>query len=184
MAESRLNNLDGSNDFLNDDNDENDANDANDHLHNLSLFRKNHPKNILLGHLNINSIRNKFDSVQELIQISKMNLLLISETKLDESFPSAQFKINGYRMFRRDRSLYGCGLCFYIDENLACKVVNHKSLNNYETICLEINTRKRKWLIIGLYKPPNVKENVFLENMSTALQDFSKTYENIIHLGE
>ena len=47
---------------------------------------------IILGHLNINSLRNKFESLQE--QINKnVDILLISEIKLDNSFLTGQFLI-------------------------------------------------------------------------------------------
>ena len=51
-----------------------------------------------MGHININSIRNKFNY---LIAITKGNVdvLMISETKLDESFPSVQFNIDRYNIF-------------------------------------------------------------------------------------
>ena len=49
-------------------------------------------KRIILGHLNINSIRTKFDLLVDQIK-GNVDIMGISETKLDESFPSGQFKI-------------------------------------------------------------------------------------------
>ena len=51
-------------------------------------------KNVIIGYLNVNSLRNKFVAVEELIK-NKIDVCLISETKVDESFPNQQFKING-----------------------------------------------------------------------------------------
>ena len=45
---------------------------------------------VIFGHLNINSIRNKMEMLTQLI-IGKIDILLISETKIDNSFPSKQF---------------------------------------------------------------------------------------------
>ena len=56
------------------------------------------PKNVIIGHLNVNSLRNKFVAVEEVIK-NKIDVCLISETKVDESFPNQQFKINGYKIF-------------------------------------------------------------------------------------
>ena len=44
----------------------------------LSFLRKKHPNHVIIGHININSIRNKFD---HLIAITKGNVdtLMISE---------------------------------------------------------------------------------------------------------
>ena len=53
------------------------------------------PKNVIIGHLNVNAVMNKFLAVEELIK-GKIDVGLISETKIDESFPNQQFKINGY----------------------------------------------------------------------------------------
>ena len=52
----------------------------------------------------------KFD---HLIAITKGNVdvSMISETKLDESFPSMQFNIDRYSIFRSDRNPKGGGMC-------------------------------------------------------------------------
>ena len=42
---------------------------------------------LILGHLNINSIRNKFEALKFVID-HNIDIFLISETKLDDSFPS------------------------------------------------------------------------------------------------
>ena len=51
-----------------------------------------HPKNLFFGHLNVNSFCNKFVSIEELIKRT-FDKFLISETKIDDSFPNAQFKV-------------------------------------------------------------------------------------------
>ena len=53
-----------------------------------------------------------------------------------------------------------------------------------EAIYLEINIRLRKWLTVGLYKPPNQNNSLFLENMSQNLSRYLNSYENITLLGD
>ena len=53
----------------------------------LKKTKSKHPKNLFFGHVNINSIRNKFESVQEIIQ-NTFDIFLFSETKIDSSFPN------------------------------------------------------------------------------------------------
>ena len=48
------------------------------------------PHRIILGHLNVNSLRNKFKSVVDVIQ-GTLGSFLLSETKIDESFSDKQF---------------------------------------------------------------------------------------------
>ena len=58
---------------------------------------------LILVHLNINSIRNKFEALKFIID-NNIDIFLISETKLDDSFPSAQFLIKGFSApYRFDR---------------------------------------------------------------------------------
>ena len=75
---------------------------------------------IIVVQLNINSIRNKFEQLVENIN-KNIDILLIVETKLDDSFPINQFHIEGYQQFRVDRSCHGGGLLFYIRNNIPAK---------------------------------------------------------------
>ena len=51
-------------------------------------------------------MKNKFSSIAELAK-DNIDVLLISETKIDSFFPSEQFAINNYKIFRRDRNCFG-----------------------------------------------------------------------------
>ena len=52
----------------------------------------------------MNSLRNKFERLQEVIR-NNMDVLLISEKKLDASFPSGQFILHGFTpLYRLDRA--------------------------------------------------------------------------------
>ena len=62
----------------------------------LKSLKEKYPTNIVLGYLNINSIRNKFENLQTLID-GKVDVLAIAETKLDASFTSNQFTMEGYK---------------------------------------------------------------------------------------
>ena len=118
-------------------------------------------KNITIGHRNVSSLRNKFISIEELIK-SKLDIFLVSETKIDHSVPNHQFSIDAYKTYRRDRNNFGGGLLFYMNENIPCRELTAEQIDsNFEIIFLEIILRTRKWLIIGLYKPPNQKEEYF-----------------------
>ena len=76
----------------------------------LKTFRFKNSKNLIMGHLNINSLRNKFESIKPIIS-PNFDIFLVSETKLDESFPNNQFSISGYGMFRQGRNRFVGSLC-------------------------------------------------------------------------
>ena len=60
-------------------------------LENLTL--KN-DRILVIGNLNINSISNKFDNLK-LITQGKIDILVITETKTDSTFPLNQFAMQG-----------------------------------------------------------------------------------------
>ena len=56
---------------------------------------------IIFAHLNINSIRNKFDQLADLIKKKKkkkkkIDVLMISESKIDDYFPDSEFFLDEY----------------------------------------------------------------------------------------
>ena len=78
---------------------------------------------IVAGHLNINSIRNKFDFLAHQVR-GNIYILLISETKLDESFSPGQFLLDGYSVsFRSDRDGNGGGILSFIKEDILSKLL-------------------------------------------------------------
>ena len=106
-------------------------------------------KSIIVGHLNINSIRNKLILAESIVKA--LDLFLISESKLDSTFPMNQFHIFGFKVFRRDRNRFGGGLILYINKNIPCKPLNdHPDFSNLELIAIEIHQNKRRWLFIGI----------------------------------
>ena len=61
----------------------------------LNILRKCKFDKVIVAHLNINFLRNKFDSLIGQIT-GNIDFLMVSETKLGESFPLGQFIIEGF----------------------------------------------------------------------------------------
>ena len=96
---------------------------------------------MIIGKLNINSLRNKFESFVQQVS-GNIDILMVSGTKLDNSFPVSQFLIDGYTPpFRLDRDNNGGGIMLFVREDISCKLLsveNHPMENFY----VEINLRK------------------------------------------
>ena len=82
----------------------------------------------------------------------KLDIAVVTGTKLDETFPKNQFLIEGFTpSFRLDRNGHGGGVMIYVRENIPCKILNkHGTSENFEGIYLDVNIRKRKWLLFGV----------------------------------
>ena len=76
---------------------------------------------------------------------------MTTETKIDESYPTNQFIIEGFSPpFRLDRNKEGGGVLVYVSDLIPCNQVNFLSRpDDIEVIFLEINLRKTKWLLMG-----------------------------------
>ena len=72
----------------------------------LELRNKNN-RNVLICHQNTNSIQNKTEDLKVLIKYLRAQIIFITETKIDNTYPDEQFKIEGYRMFREDGQTEG-----------------------------------------------------------------------------
>ena len=156
----------------------------NDDLIGLSKQRLKYPKNLTIGHLNINSVRNKFSSLQQTV-LNKTDILLLSETKIDDSFPNSQFYAEGFKMYRKDRTKTGGGLLLYVNENLPGKIINsYKFKENSEIIVFEFSVSNKKWLLLGNYRPPSQNDLSFINELNLALNFFSPIYENFVLLGD
>ena len=78
--------------------------------------REENPEKLIFGNLNINSVYPKFDQMKFSLQ-RKVDILILTETKLDESFPTTQFLIEGYsKPFRLGRNRNGGGYLFILEK--------------------------------------------------------------------
>ena len=89
----------------------------------LKLLRINNTNRIIIGQININSIRSKFHDLVKEVR-SNIDILFISKTKLDANFPTSQFLINGYTSrYRLDKNdKWGLTLV-YVREDIPSKLI-------------------------------------------------------------
>ena len=112
---------------------------------------------LIKEHLNINSLRNKFELLMHQIK-DNIDTLMISETNLDESLPKIQFFMKGFgRPHCIDGNCNGGGILLYIREDTPSKLLSIER-NLTEAFFVEIDLhkkkkKKKKWLIICSYNP-------------------------------
>ena len=105
-------------------------------------MRMRHVNKLFSVHLYTSSLRNEFKFLVEFVK-SKVNILIISETKNDERSPLGQFKINGFNTpFRLDRNSNSGGIMLFVREDIPAKVVDSEK-PPIEGFYVEINLRKQ-----------------------------------------
>ena len=79
----------------------------------------------------------------------KIDILLISETNVDSTFPSPQFEIHGYTSpFRLDRSRDGGGLLLYTKQDIPTMLLPSQHFGKIQCVILEINISNKRWLLL------------------------------------
>ena len=151
----------------------------------LNKLRISNANRLIIGQLNINSLRNKIDDLKTLIR-GKLDILVITESKLDSTFPTNQFLIDGFSVpFRCDRHSRGGGVLIYVREDIPCReLTSHLKPNNLEGIVLEINLRKVKWLMFVGYNPHKENTANFLSQLIPILDQYLSKYDNYLLIGD
>ena len=100
-----------------------------------------------------------------MLKKSSLEIVCVDETKLDESFPDHQFKIDGYQFPPfRDRDKHGGGKVVYVKEGLIVNRIKEFETNKSETICLELTNSNKKSFIMYTYRLPNeTNKKVFFD---------------------
>ena len=120
----------------------------------MKILRLKYAQNPIIAQTNVNSIRNKFELLVPQIA-SNIDVLMISETKIDESFRTSQFLTDEFLIsspYCLDRNSNGGGILVYFKNNIITKSL--KTINlSIEAIFIEINLRSKKWLLCFTYNP-------------------------------
>ena len=145
-----------------------------DTLFELRNFRLKHPKNMIISHYNINSIRNKFHEMKTILELQLCDVFGVSETKLDNSFPMSQFCITNYKLYRQDRNARGGGVMLYIKDTIPHRIIRDFTgeMNSIDYITIELTTQRAKWNITYIYCPPRVSDSVLSEFMFSLSEYF------------
>ena len=99
---------------------------------NAMLSLKNVPiskiNKLKLGYLNINSIKNKFDLCNKGIK-GLIDVLMVTETKLDDSFPEGQSLVESiHSLFRFDCNKNDGIIKLYVREDIPSTLLSHEFL--------------------------------------------------------
>ena len=148
----------------------------------LHKVRLKYLRNSLIRYLNTDSLRNEIIDAREEIGRLQFDYFVISETKLDSSFPSAQFHIVDYEIRnRRDRNKSGGGLTEFVKKAIITKRLKDLETNLSETICTETSISKKRWFCMIVYRPPSSSSiNTSFAKLTISLSVAVNKFSNLI----
>ena len=100
---------------------------------------------LVITQFNISSLRNKITSLSTMIK-NNVDMLLISETKIDSSFPTVQFHIDGYTIYRRGKNKNDGGSLLYIRDDVPSTLLNINP--NLKAFYVKLNIRKKRIIML------------------------------------
>ena len=151
-------------------------------VHNL---RSHHKDNVIISHLNVNSVYNKITEIKELQRLCHLDVLVLSETKLDDSFKQEPLDIDGYSCIRQDKRSNSGGLMTYISNDIPYSRGNINVCNNeIECMSIELNVSDEKIMLLCVYKNPKTDPVIFKTFFEDVCEKTCDTHDNIIVIGD
>ena len=133
---------------------------------------------VIICNLNINSLPNKFDQLREIV-IKYVNIFIITESKLDDTFLTSQFLVTGFSVpYRLDLNRKEDRIMIFIRDSIPSRVPD-----DIEGLFIELNFRKAKWLLFGTYHPPTQSDSYYFNNLDKALDLYSH-YDKKLLVGD
>ena len=122
--------------------------------------------------MNLNSIKSKSELLKDQIK-GNIDILMISETKIDDTFPYSQFVIKGFSTpYRLDRDSNGGGILLYVIEDIPSNLIAIEN-KPVESFVVGLNLRNDKWLINCSYNPHKNLIDNHLDGLSKYLDLYS-----------
>ena len=148
--------------------------------------------NFKIVHYNVNSILapNRIDQLFYVCQTLLVDVLIISESKLDKTIPTNLITIPGFHEpLRHDRNVngrHGGGVLMYVSEKLAFQQKFEFQSEFFEHIWADVRVNGQTFAINGLYRPPNEdaeSHDLFLETTEkilTKMNNYNKAQYKIL----
>ena len=131
----------------------------------------------------------KIDLVTQLVQNSALDILALSETKIDSSISDSEIEIQNYSVMRRDRARKGGGVCLFVSNSLKprrrtdLEVVSDRS--QFESVWIQVEfCQNRSSLVCCCYRPPHGNVNDFISQFTAVMEAALDFSDDIIIIGD
>ena len=142
--------------------------------------------NMSIAHININSIWNKIDEVELLLNEGQFHLFAISETKLDSTYNSFHLQHPHYRMLRRDWKKGGGGLLVYIRNSVPAYRGSRLEPAVMESICIDVKCHNNsRFIALACYRAQTKNKPIdFLPSLYSAAESFYNITNELLIVGD
>ena len=133
--------------------------------------------------MNVDRLLYRFAEVKQLLDETRLDILAITETKLDSNTSDSEVNVEGYITARKDRNKHGRGVLIYYRDNIITynedKLGKHQEL---EALWINVYCQSQMWLIGCVYRPPD--KHSFYTIFDDVLAKIWMKRKNIVILGD
>ena len=135
---------------------------------------------------NAQSVVNKLSEITNLLVTQDIYVLGVAETWLNNEIKDSELKIEGYNIFRRDRTRSdkktGGGVMAYVKDTISVTVLNDINDDKHESLWLQLTGDKSSELCLGIcYRSPDCPEDMNQE-LFRSIRKYSN--KNLLLMGD
>ena len=130
------------------------------------------PGNLRIGVVDINGMRGKRAELAELVNSTRADIFVITETKIDNTMNPSEFlprHFNG--SIHRNRNAHGGGVMLAMKKGIIAEEVELKASKSGEITCAKIHLAKANPLYVCAYYRPPSDATESLDNLESALEE-------------
>ncbi len=157
--------------------DQSDMDHTNYRINSMLNIRASNRHNFIAGYLNINSYRDKYPSVVNILNKNGMDLLCIAVY-------DSNLAAYNYRVYRTDSKANFGGFYVYVKGELPSRCRHDLEMKTIECIFIEVSITNSKWLFACCYRLPSIHYKVLKEELVKAMDNISIFYDRYMVLGD
>lgn len=148
-------------------------------------MHSNKNNSLIIIHYNIRSLLHKFSLLKDNIIQHDPDVILFTETWLNNQIDNDVVSLKNYRLFRYDRLQKKCGgVAIYIKSLYNCSLINYLPINDSEQLWISLNINRKSTCIGVVYNPHISLANTFLETFENCLSILAPKFDNIFIGGD
>ena len=130
--------------------------------------------NLKVTIVNCRSIKGKADLITTFIEIEQPDILIGTESWLDENILTPEIFPDHLQVFRRDRNVHGGGVFIAINKTIPCFERTDLTVENTEIQWCQASLPNQDVLIGSFYRPPETNHTPIL-NLGESLHKITST---------
>lgn len=150
----------------------------------LDVISNSAPTGFSFIHVNIQSLTPHLDELRCDLSTKRPAAVFLSETWLNSAHDDGSLTVNGYKLFRNDRSSdrRGGGVAIFLKNQYKARILSKSTKDGEsEFLFIEVSLLSTNMLLGCIYKPPNCSH---LLNFYTSLINYCGQYQHIIICGD